>query len=85
MSKKILAVVFILVLVGVLFAISKNTVNLPGILVSPGVGRTASQPAAPAPTLAAPNAPQEIKYGSSTNLKQELDNINPQVLDSDFE
>ena len=36
----------------------------------------------PAPT---PNAPKTFKFDSSTNLKDELDKVNPQVLDSDFE
>jgi len=39
-------------------------------------------PAAQTPSY---NPPKEVRYGSSTDLKQELDSINPQVLDSDFE
>lgn len=31
------------------------------------------------------NQPQEIKYDASTDLKKELEDINPQVLDSDFD
>lgn len=30
------------------------------------------------------NLPKEIKYDSSTDLKKELDSINPEVIDSDF-
>ncbi|QQG43147.1 MAG: hypothetical protein HYW45_03015 [Candidatus Daviesbacteria bacterium] len=34
---------------------------------------------------AEPAAPQTFHFDSSTDLKKELDSINPQVLDSDFE
>ena len=34
---------------------------------------------------ATPNAPKQYNFDSSTDLKKELDSINPQVLDSDFE
>lgn len=32
-----------------------------------------------------PVAPKTFKFNSSTDLKKELESINPQVLDSDFE
>lgn len=32
-----------------------------------------------------PNAPKQYNFDASTDLKKELDKINPQVLDSDFE
>ncbi len=32
-----------------------------------------------------PNAPKSFQFDSSTDLKMELDKVNPQVLDSDFE
>lgn len=35
--------------------------------------------------VASPNIPKTFNFDSSTDLKKELDNINPQVLDSDFE
>lgn len=31
------------------------------------------------------STPKTFKFDASTNLKKELENINPQVLDSDFE
>lgn len=31
-----------------------------------------------------PESPQEIKYDASTDLKKELDTVNPQINDSDF-
>lgn len=38
----------------------------------------------PAP-IVKPNAPKTFQFDSSTDLKQELEKVNPQVLDSDFE
>lgn len=37
----------------------------------------------PSPTPSAP--PRTFKFDSSIDLKKELDSVNPQVLDSDFE
>ncbi len=51
--------------------------NKTGPLISPSV-------TTPLPSSEI-NQPKEIKYDSSTDLKQELETINPQVLDSDFE
>lgn len=34
---------------------------------------------------ATPNAPKQYNFDSSTDLKMELESINPQILDSDFE
>ncbi len=41
----------------------------------------------PTPTVipAPPNAPKTFNFDSSTDLKAELEKINPQILDSDFE
>lgn len=40
----------------------------------------------PNPTpIPTPDAPKTFKFDSSTDLKAELDKVNPQVLDSDFE
>lgn len=36
----------------------------------------------PVPT---PNSPRTFQFDSSTDLKLELDKVNPQMLDSDFE
>lgn len=40
--------------------------------------------AAPSPNISPSPSPKTFKFDSSTNLKQELETINPQVLDSDF-
>ncbi len=34
--------------------------------------------------VATPNPPKTFKFDASTDLKKELDSVNPQVLDSDF-
>lgn len=36
-------------------------------------------------TPESPQAPKSFKFNSSTDLKMELEKVNPQVLDSDFE
>lgn len=52
-------------------------------LVSPfsGIMQTWSKPS-PTPILSP--TPKTFQFDSSTDLKQELDSINPQVLDEDF-
>lgn len=47
------------------------------------LGREVKMVVSPLPNFI--NKPQELKYDSSTDLKKELDGVNPQVLDSDFE
>lgn len=71
MSKKIFIVTVFLIAVFLLLAF-KNSDKKP---VSPV--------ASPAPSSY--NPPKEIKYDSSTDLKKELDIVNPQVLESDFD
>ena len=39
----------------------------------------------PSQTSSPISAPKQYKFDSSTDLKKELDSINPQVLESDFE
>lgn len=83
-KNKILTIVLVLLLVATVWVVVKLAGGKGGSLVSPGVKKTDSSltTVTPAPTN---NAPKEIRYGSNTNLKQELDAVNPQVLDSDFE
>lgn len=54
-------------------------------LTSPNLGRLKNVSVSPTPTPLPPQAPKTFKFDSSTDLKQELEKINPQVLDSDFE
>lgn len=35
--------------------------------------------------VSTPNAPKTFQFDSSADLKMELEKVNPQVLDSDFE
>ncbi len=53
-----------------------------GNLVAPGFmnsfGEKVESSPSPSPT------PEGFKFDSSTDLKKELDQVNPQVLDSDF-
>lgn len=73
--------ILILIIVWLLIGGKNN-----GGLVGPAVMQqvTNSQPTSaptPAPT---PNAPKTFNFDSSTDLKAELDKVNPQILDSDF-
>lgn len=71
MNKKIVLIaVFFVVLLSIFFL---NNKKVP--LVSPVVS--------PLP-VAEINQPEVIKYDASTDLKEELKGVNPQVLDSDF-
>ncbi len=84
MSKNILlTTIIILLLVIAVFVVAKYVVKGDGLLISPRVGKITSQ-STPVPTTPSYNPPKEIKYDISTNLKQELDSVNPEVLESDF-
>lgn len=82
MSKKTLILLAIIVVGVGWFLLSRNRENK---IVSPVGLIPSSSKSTPTPTSAPPNAPKTFKFDSSTDLKQELDSINPQVLDSDFE
>lgn len=53
-------------------------------MTSPFAGRVETTTPAPTP-VPTPNAPKTFKFDGSTDLKMELDKVNPEVLDSDFE
>lgn len=75
-------IIFLIVLVLiVLFFVrgSKDTT-----LVNPSVQQEAVKQSSPQPSVSSYNPPQEVKYDSSTDLKEELETVNPEVLDSDF-
>ena len=67
----------ILLMAVVYFVTSKKDMNLVG---SSLIQQTPTS--TPVPTL---NAPKTFQFDSSTDLKMELDKVNPQILDSDFE
>ena len=87
MSKKhLLTAVVALFLVILIFTIVKYTVNNQSLLVSPILEKLAIQLTipSPSPTLAPPKAPKTFQFDSSTDLKSELEKVNPQVLEDDF-
>lgn len=76
--KKILIIAAIII-VGILwFKLSNNKSEN---LVNPHISAP-SETLSPDPT---PVVPKTFKFDSSTDLKAELEKVNPQVLDSDFE
>lgn len=70
-NKIIIIIIFIAILAVFVLSLNKKET-----LVSPTM--------TPAPT-AFYNPPQEIKYDGSTDLKKELDTVNPEIFDSDFD
>ena len=77
-SKRILLTVMLLVtILTIAFFVSKSAHPIRTALVSP----SSSVLSAPVPSA----SPKTFEFDSSTDLKAELENINPQVLDSDFE
>lgn len=86
--KKLVIAVIVLFLVVFIWIASQDTRSKGGSLISPGLGKVVGNmmsQSTPEPPVSAYNAPKEIKYGSATDLQKELDSVNPQVLDSDFE
>lgn len=51
-------------------------------LITPNFNPTSKQTEVPNAT---PDSPKQYNFDSSTDLKMELESINPQILDSDFE
>lgn len=72
MNKKILMIIILLIIfLGIRFGVRGNL--------------EISKPTIPTPILTVPQAPKTFKFDRSTDLKLELEKINPEVLDSDFE
>lgn len=89
-NSKIITVVLILVLVAVFLTVFKSAVNESGLvgndsLLSPVMQKLSGQKVLPSQAPSIIVAPKTYTFDSSTDLKKELDNVNPQVLDSDFE
>ena len=75
MSKnRITTIILILLLLVAIWLVASFTI---------GKNKPASQTIQPSATPTY-NPPKEIKYDSNSNLKEELEAINPQVLDEDF-
>lgn len=76
MSKKIILISILIIIVGMFWVFLNG--NKSDKLANPSPVPTDT----PVPT---PNAPKTFKFDSTTDLKLELEKVNPQVLDSDFE
>lgn len=87
MNKNRLTTLFlVLFLIGILIIIYQYAANQGWIstsLISPAVKQGVNQ--LPKQQETTFNPPKEVKYDSATNLKDELNSINPEVLDEDFE
>lgn len=83
MRKILLIMLTILATIVVYFVTSKKG----GGLVSPTlIQQITSQQASPTSTpVPTPSTPKTFQFDSSTDLEAELEKVNPQVLDSDFE
>ncbi len=88
MNRKKLVIAVIVLFLGVFIWIVSQGMRSKGkSLINPGVGKAVESvvsQSTPVPQVSAYNAPKEIKYDSTTDLKKELDSIDPKVLDSDF-
>lgn len=84
MKKTILLLgVLIIIIVGMFWMGSKNG---PNVLVGSGFTQIFNKSTpTPSSTPAPPNAPKTYSFDSQTDLKSELEKVNPEVLDSDFE
>lgn len=78
MKSKYIIIIVILLGVGLGFILRNTFGNKE--LVNPSSENRVSSNASPLPT-----PPVEIKFGQNTNLKTELELVNPEILDSDFD
>lgn len=78
-NKLTIILVFILVVIIILFIRGERVNDLVSSDFSKVPAQTEELP------NAIPNAPKTYNFDSSTDLEKELDSINPQVLDSDFD
>lgn len=79
--KSKLIILIVIVAAVVIFFIQRSGVSK---LVSPSLNQASKQTNEEVPN-ATPNAPKTYNFDSSSDLKKELDGIDPQILDSDFE
>lgn len=79
--KKLILVILITVFVTIVANYVMFGKNKTSQLTNPNLKSLPSQESTPTPKP----TPQVFNYTSETDLEAELDSINPQVLDSDFE
>ncbi len=87
MSKKIIFMIFITIIIVILTL--AFLVKIPGgNLISPNLPSILKKPiqtSSPIPTPIPSPTPKIFNFDASSDLKGELETVNPQVLDSDFE
>ncbi|MDP3948211.1 MAG: hypothetical protein Q8P87_00705 [bacterium] len=88
MSKGRIFLIILLTILGAMvafFVIGKKDLTLVSPVINPIFKQGPVVSSSPMPQTLSINAPKVIKYDSTTNLEQELESVNPQVSDSDFE
>lgn len=78
-NKLITIILFLSLIIVIIFLVPKS-----GSKIINPVGFMQNKPL-PGPEVSNYDPPKEIKYDSSTDLEEELDSVNPKVLDSDFD
>ena len=82
MNRRVIITVLLLALVVLIWFVSRSSFGQK--LTGPGFSQTLGEQI-PDPTPAAPVAPKTFQFDATTNLETELEKVNPEVLDSDFE
>lgn len=83
--KKIYIFATAVAIMSTVFLVVKYGGNRDGDLVgSRFVSQTTNRQPSPIP-IPTPSTPKTFKFDASNDLKMELEKVNPQVLDSDFE
>lgn len=72
MNSRKIGLILLILLAAVIFLVSSKKAPV-------------SEPTLPLPSVSSYNPPKQIQYDSSTDLKKELDSVNPQVSDVDFQ
>lgn len=85
--KKIYIFATAVAIMSTVFLVVKYGINREGGLVgSTFILQVGRQQPSPSPTpISTPGTPKTFQFDSSTDLMMELEKVNPQILDSDFE
>lgn len=87
-SKFTVVLILVLIVIGIITYIVLVPKVTGQLVVSPKISQVFNKQPSPSPEDVTPfnsyNPPKEIEYNANTNLKKELDGINPQILDDDF-
>lgn len=68
----------------VFLVIGKKDLALVSPMINPIFKQNSGTSSSPMPSTPVSNTPKVIKYDSTTNLEQELESVDPKVLDEDF-